>query len=106
MGGRGGEVRMPHPRLLYNLPRRSGKKLPLLSPTARIGAVVCFVKTGNNVKWGKKIRFSESAQKICLVLYQTLCLLSLMKNHTQKRKLEVICALGSQKYASIPQKWF
>ena len=38
------------------------------------------------------------AQKIRLVIYQTLCLLSLIKNHTQKRKLESICALRGRKY--------
>ena len=65
-----------------------------------------FIKTGNTVKWGKKIWFSKLAQKIHLVIYQTLCLLSLIKNHTRKRKMEGICALGGQKYASKPQKWF
>ena len=31
-------------------------------------------------------------------IYQTLCILSLIKNHTQKWKLEAICALRGQKY--------
>ena len=76
----------------------NGKKLSLLSSTARLGSVPYFVKTGNTVKWGKKIRFSKLAQKIRLVIYQTLYLLSLMKNHTQERKLEAFCALGGLKY--------
>ena len=76
------------------------KTTSFFSPTARLGAVPYFVKTGSTVKWGKKNRFSKLAKKIRLVIYQTLRLLSLMKNHTQKRKLEVICALRGQNWAS------
>ena len=55
-------------------------------------------KTGNPVKWGKKIRLFKLAQEIQLLIYQTLCFLSLIKNHPQKLILVAISVHRGRNY--------
>ena len=52
----------------------------------------------------KKNRFSRKAGKIPLVIYQTLCLSSLIANNALKRKLGAICVLRGRKKALKIQK--
>ena len=75
-----------------------------ISFETRFRKVPYFVKTGTSAKWVKKIRFYNVAQYIFFIIYQTLCLLSLIANNTQNRTLEAIRVIRSRKNGSQIQK--
>ena len=75
------------------------KTTSFFSPTHPFMRGTVYHKNWQNHEMGqKKNRFSKLAQKIRLMIYQTLCILSLIKNHIQKWKFEAICVLRGWKY--------
>ena len=65
----------------------------VFSPTHPFMCGTVYHKNWQNHEMGKKNRCSKLAKKIRLMIYQTLCILSLIKNHKQKRKFDAICVL-------------
>ena len=82
------------------------KMTSVISPTARLGAVPYFVKTGNTVKWGKKSIFQIGTENTPCDISNALSFITDQKSHTKTKNGGHLCPWGSKICLQAPKMVF